>query len=57
MLFQTRWTLASEPVLGFANAKYKGTTTSAMNSAGISEFHVFDGLLTFTKSEYEKYLT
>ena len=55
----TNWTQASDSVLGFANARYKGYTTyseakRAMESAGISEFHVFDGQQTLSKKEYEK---
>ena len=55
----TNWTQASDSVLGFANAKYKGYITyreakSAMESAGIYEFHVFDGQITLSKSDYEK---
>ena len=47
----TNWTQASDSVLGFANAKYKGYTTyseakRAMESAGISEFQVFDSQQT-----------
>ncbi|MEW8543580.1 MAG: viroplasmin family protein [Candidatus Thiodiazotropha sp.] len=58
----TNWTQASDSVLGFANARYKGYITYseaklAMESAGIVEFLVFDGLQTVTKSEYEKQLT
>ena len=55
----TNWTQASDSVLGFANAKYKGYITyseakSAMESAGMLEYMVFDGQLTLTKSDYEK---
>ena len=55
----TNWTQASDSVLGFANAKYKGYITyseakSAMESAGIREFHVFDGQITLSKSDYER---
>ena len=57
----TNWTQASDSVLGFANAKYKGYTTyseakSAMESAGLLEYVVFDGQVTITKADYEKQL-
>ena len=57
----TNWTQASDSVLGFANAKYKGYTTyseakSAMESAGLLEYVVFDGQVTIAKADYEKQL-
>ena len=46
----TNWTQVSDSVLGL-QITLSGTEL-AMESVDISEFHVFDGLHAFTKSEY-----
>ena len=54
----TNWTRASDAVLGFANAKYKGFGTyseaaSAMDCAGMMSFYVYDGQESLSRAEYE----
>ena len=54
----TNWTRASDSVLGFAKAKYKGFCTyseaaAAMECAGNKAFCVFDGQDMLSRTEYE----
>ena len=54
----TNWTRASDSVLGFAKAKYKGFCTyseaaAAMECAGMTTFCVYDGQDSISRSDYE----
>ena len=54
----TNWTRASDSVLGFAQAKYKGFCTyseaaAAMECAGMTTFCVYDGQDSVSRTEYE----
>lgn len=53
------WTQAGDSVLGFAKAKFKGFCTyseaaACMSSSGYSDFNVFDGENTYSRSAYEQ---
>ena len=55
----TSWTQAGDSVLGFAKAKFKGFCTyseaaACMSASGYSDFNVFDGENTYSKSTYEQ---
>ena len=54
----TNWTRASDSVVGFAKAKYKGFCTyseavTAMECAGFETFCVYDGQDMISRAEYE----
>ena len=55
----TSWTSAGDSVIGFAKAKFKGFCTyseaaACMLSSSYSDFNVFDGENTYSKSIYEQ---